>query len=150
MSKPNMVSSGFSAPLTVKFVARPTTAAGSSWVMEIVSPSAWAVAAESAITAGTSSPRVSRERVRVMRRTVNGAAQRSLNGRSTPSDTLAGLSGRSVEFLILGPLEARLDGRAVSLGPPRQRLLLAALLLSAPAPLRREQLVDEVWGAEPP
>jgi predicted ATPase/DNA-binding SARP family transcriptional activator len=85
-----------------------------------------------------------------MRRTVHGAAQRSLNDRSTSSGTLAGLSGRSVEFLALGPLEARVDGRAVALGPPRQRLLLAALLLAAPAPLRREQLIDEVWGAEPP
>jgi predicted ATPase/DNA-binding SARP family transcriptional activator len=55
-----------------------------------------------------------------------------------------------VEFLILGPLEARSGGRAVALGPPRQRLLLTALLLAAPAPLRREQLIDEVWGAVPP
>ncbi len=55
-----------------------------------------------------------------------------------------------MEFLILGPLEARTGGRAVALGAPRQRLLLAALLLAAPAPLRREQLIDEVWGAVPP
>src|SRR4051794_18496022 len=159
MSKPNIVSSGFSAPLTVKLVARPTAAVGSFWVIESVSPLARAVAAENAIRPGTSSPSVSsrrmvagrgRERVRVMRRTMQGAAHRPLNGRSTSSATLARLSGQSVEFLILGPLEARLDGRAVALGPPRQRLLLAALLLAAPAPLRREQLIDEVWGAEPP
>jgi predicted ATPase/DNA-binding SARP family transcriptional activator len=55
-----------------------------------------------------------------------------------------------VEFLILGPLEARIDGQAIALGAPRQRLLLAALLLAAPARLRREQLVDEVWGEMPP
>jgi predicted ATPase/DNA-binding SARP family transcriptional activator len=55
-----------------------------------------------------------------------------------------------VEFRILGPLEACVDGRVVALGAPRQRLLLAALLLAAPAPVRREQLIDEVWGAEPP
>ncbi len=79
-----------------------------------------------------------------------GARSRSwLNKRSTASFRLAGLPGH-VEFLILGPLEARCEGRAVALGAPRQRLLLAALLLAAPVPLRREQLMDEVWGATPP
>src|SRR4051794_27576621 len=159
MSNPNIVSSGFSAPLAVKLVAWPTTAEGSFWVIEMVSPSACAVAAENPIAAGTSSPSVrsrrnvvgpARARVRVMRRTVKSAAQRTLNGRSASSGTLAGLSSRSVEFLILGPLEARIDGHAVGLGPPRQRLLVAALLLAAPTALRREQLIDEVWGAEPP
>ena len=81
--------------------------------------------------------------------TLQTTAQRPLNGCSTSSSTLADLS-RNVEFLILGPLEARIDGRAVALGPPRQRLLLAALLLAAPASLRREQLIDEIWGAVPP
>ena len=74
---------------------------------------------------------------------------RALNERSTTSGTLTRLPG-NVEFLILGPLEARSDGRTVALGAPRQRLLLAALLLSAPAPLRRELLIDEIWGATPP
>ena len=55
-----------------------------------------------------------------------------------------------MEFLILGPLEVRIEGRAIALGAPRQRLLLAALLLAAPRPLRREQLIDEIWGATPP
>src|SRR3954468_10755120 len=73
----------------------------------------------------------------------------ALNDRSTPWSRLAGLPG-DVEFPILGPLEARIEGRPVALGAPRQRLLLAALLLAAPAPLRREQLIDEVWGATPP
>jgi len=72
-----------------------------------------------------------------------------LNERSTRAGTLADLPGK-VEFEILGPLQARVDGSTVALGAPRQRLLLAALLLAAPAPLRREQLIDEVWGATPP
>ena len=55
-----------------------------------------------------------------------------------------------MEFLILGPLEARIEGRAVALGAPRQRSLLAALLLAAPAPVRRELLIDEIWGPSPP
>ena len=84
-----------------------------------------------------------------MGRTFQSAAQQALNDRSTPWGTLAGLS-RNVELLILGPLEARVDGRPVALGAPRQRLVLAALLLAAPAPLPREQLIDEVWPAAPP
>ncbi len=80
-----------------------------------------------------------------MRRTVPGVAQRSLNA----VDYARPLPG-NLEFLILGPLAARSEGRPVALGAPRQRLLLAALLLAAPAPLRREQLVEEVWGEVPP
>ncbi|MBS1887630.1 MAG: tetratricopeptide repeat protein [Actinobacteria bacterium] len=56
----------------------------------------------------------------------------------------------TVEFLVLGPLEARREGRTIALGAPRQRQLLAALLLAAPTPLTRERLIDEVWGAAPP
>ncbi|HEX8751891.1 MAG TPA: BTAD domain-containing putative transcriptional regulator [Solirubrobacterales bacterium] len=55
-----------------------------------------------------------------------------------------------MEILILGQLEARIEGRGVALGAPRQRLLLAALALAAPAALRAEQLIDEVWGEAPP
>ena len=154
MSNPNIVSSGFSAPLAVKFVARPTTAVGSFWTIESVSPAAWACVAENPIAAGTSSPSARSRRSAVGRRRscachAAHVAARALNERSTPSSTLARLPG-NVEFLILGPLEARIDGRTVALGAPRQRLLLAALLLAAPAPLRREQLIDEIWGAAPP
>jgi predicted ATPase/DNA-binding SARP family transcriptional activator len=55
-----------------------------------------------------------------------------------------------LEILILGQLEARIEGRSVGLGAPRQRLLLAALALAAPGSLRAEQLIDEVWGEAPP
>ena len=54
------------------------------------------------------------------------------------------------EFRILGPLEVRDDQRAVALGGPRQRALLAALLLRAGRVVPTEQLVDELYGAEPP
>lgn len=82
-----------------------------------------------------------------MRRILCRIAQRTLNEYSHgwgSSDV------GTVELLILGPLAARVDGRPVELGPPRQRLLLSALLLAAPSALRREQLIDEVWGATPP
>ncbi|HKY23895.1 MAG TPA: BTAD domain-containing putative transcriptional regulator [Gaiella sp.] len=55
-----------------------------------------------------------------------------------------------LEFRILGPLEASEDGAPIGLGGPRQRALLATLLLRAGRVVPTEQLVDELYGAEPP
>jgi YVTN family beta-propeller protein len=49
-----------------------------------------------------------------------------------------------LEFRILGPLEVRVDGVAVQLGGPRQRALLAFLLLSANRVVSRDRLVEEL------
>ena len=54
------------------------------------------------------------------------------------------------EFRILGPLEVRSEEGPVALGGPRQRALLVALLLRAGRVVPTEQLVDELYGAEPP
>jgi DNA-binding SARP family transcriptional activator/class 3 adenylate cyclase len=54
------------------------------------------------------------------------------------------------EFLILGPLEARLGGRPVTFGSTKQRALLAALLLRANEVVSIERLIDELWGETPP
>jgi peptide/nickel transport system substrate-binding protein len=51
---------------------------------------------------------------------------------------------------ILGPLELRVDGQAVPLGGPKQRLLLAALLLQVNEVVSRDRLIDAVWGEHPP
>jgi DNA-binding SARP family transcriptional activator len=56
----------------------------------------------------------------------------------------------SLEFMILGPLEARRLGEPVDLGGGKQRALLAALLLNANKVVAAERLVDELWGDEPP
>jgi DNA-binding SARP family transcriptional activator len=55
-----------------------------------------------------------------------------------------------MEFRILGPVEARADGGPIDLGRPKQRALLAALLLRAGAAIPREALVDALWGEAPP
>jgi DNA-binding SARP family transcriptional activator len=55
-----------------------------------------------------------------------------------------------LELRILGPLEASVEGAPIPLGGPRQRALLAALLLRARRVVPTEQLVDELYGAEPP
>jgi len=56
-----------------------------------------------------------------------------------------------VEFGVLGPLEV-LDaqGRRLALGGPKQRALLAVLLLHAGQVVAVERLVDELWGEDPP
>lgn len=53
-----------------------------------------------------------------------------------------------MEFRVLGPLEVRLDGEAVPLGGPRQRALLAMLLLNAGRVVSRDRLTDELWGPD--
>jgi predicted ATPase/DNA-binding SARP family transcriptional activator len=54
------------------------------------------------------------------------------------------------EFRLLGPLEVACDGDVLSVARPRQRALLALLLLHANEVVSRERLVDRLWGEEPP
>ena len=53
-------------------------------------------------------------------------------------------SGR-LEFRILGPLSVRVDGTEVPIGGPKQRGLLALLLLSANRVVSRERFVAELF-----
>src|SRR5919199_2924125 len=55
-----------------------------------------------------------------------------------------------MEFLLLGPLEVRADGRPVELRRPKQRALLAVLLLNANELVSTDRLVDALWGESPP
>lgn len=55
-----------------------------------------------------------------------------------------------MEFAILGPIEARADGRPVALGGPKPRALLAMLLLEANRVVARERLIEGLWGEELP
>lgn len=50
-----------------------------------------------------------------------------------------------LEFRILGPLSVRVDGAPVALGGPKQRALLALLLLSANRVVSRDRLVAELF-----
>jgi WD40 repeat protein/DNA-binding SARP family transcriptional activator len=59
--------------------------------------------------------------------------------------------GRPVEFRLLGSVEVVEQGNgAIALGGPRQRAVLAHLLLRANNLVPTEVLIDEVWGDEPP
>ncbi|WFB10505.1 tetratricopeptide repeat protein [Streptomyces sp. LX-29] len=51
---------------------------------------------------------------------------------------------------MLGPLRAWRGGVQLELGPVRQQALLTALLLRPGTTVSRQQLLDGVWGSEPP
>jgi DNA-binding SARP family transcriptional activator len=55
-----------------------------------------------------------------------------------------------MEFLILGPLEVVDRGHAVELGGPKQRTLLAALLLTPNRAVSVDRLIDALWPTRPP
>jgi len=55
-----------------------------------------------------------------------------------------------MEFKILGPLEVTDDGRSVEITAPKQRALLAVLVLSANRVVSGDRLLEELWGEYPP
>jgi predicted ATPase/DNA-binding SARP family transcriptional activator len=55
-----------------------------------------------------------------------------------------------IRFGVLGPLEVRVEDRAVDLGGPRQRSLLAALLLRRGEPVAADALAQVLWGDDAP
>jgi YVTN family beta-propeller protein len=65
------------------------------------------------------------------------------------ADAVATETG-SIEFGILGPLEVSRAGRSVTLGGPRQRAVLALLLLEANRVVSMDRLAEEVWAGHPP
>ncbi|HEX6683677.1 MAG TPA: BTAD domain-containing putative transcriptional regulator [Candidatus Limnocylindrales bacterium] len=55
-----------------------------------------------------------------------------------------------MEFRLLGPTEVLAPNGLVDIGPPRQRLVLAALLVDAGRTVLVDTVVDRVWGEDPP
>ncbi|GAA2035664.1 AfsR/SARP family transcriptional regulator [Nocardiopsis rhodophaea] len=51
---------------------------------------------------------------------------------------------------VLGPVSAWRGATALDIGPARRQAVLAALVLSRGALVSREQLLDGVWGTNPP
>ena len=56
----------------------------------------------------------------------------------------------SVEFRVLGPLETRVGGKARPTGSPKLRTVLGVLLAKANLVVTHEELIDELWGENPP
>ena len=55
-----------------------------------------------------------------------------------------------MRFQLLGPLDVERSGSRVVLGGPKQRLVLAHLLIRANQVVSTERLIDEIWGEDPP
>ena len=56
----------------------------------------------------------------------------------------------SVKFRLLGPLGVESDNGSIDLGPPKQRSVLAVLLLNANEIVPTDRIIDLVWGDDPP
>ncbi|MFD5303469.1 BTAD domain-containing putative transcriptional regulator [Streptomyces rochei] len=55
-----------------------------------------------------------------------------------------------LEFGVLGPLEVNMNGRGLTVGGPRQRAVLSALLLSFNQVVSFDALIEKVWNGRPP
>jgi DNA-binding SARP family transcriptional activator len=51
---------------------------------------------------------------------------------------------------LLGPIEARLDGRSIALGARQQRAVLAMLALRVGRTVPADRLAEGLWGERPP
>jgi WD40 repeat protein/DNA-binding SARP family transcriptional activator/class 3 adenylate cyclase len=58
--------------------------------------------------------------------------------------------GARMQFRILGSLEVDSGGEPIPLGGPKQRAVLAHLIMRANELVPAETLIDELWGDEPP
>jgi predicted ATPase/DNA-binding SARP family transcriptional activator len=68
-------------------------------------------------------------------------------------DSVARRSGAAadlLEFRILGPVEAARSGRSLPLGGPKQRALLALLLVHRDRVVPSDRLIEELWSGAPP
>ncbi|MFI9005277.1 BTAD domain-containing putative transcriptional regulator [Streptomyces sp. NPDC053541] len=86
--------------------------------------------------------------------TTSGAAS------GTPADTTSGAASGTgpvtapadggLRFAVLGPVRAARGGEPLPTGSPQQRALLAALLLRNGRTATAAELIDAIWGEDPP
>ena len=55
-----------------------------------------------------------------------------------------------MQFRVLGPVEVLDDGEPLDIGTPRQRALLARLLVDANRVVPLDRIIDDLWEGEPP
>src|ERR1051326_2327896 len=79
------------------------------------------------------------------RQTTGGA-----NGKCRQTPCTRGCYRQNVEFGIMGPLVVWEDGRELPVGPPRQRAVLALLLLRRGELVPTATIVDLLWGERAP
>ncbi|WP_020662167.1 BTAD domain-containing putative transcriptional regulator [Amycolatopsis benzoatilytica] len=72
------------------------------------------------------------------------------HGLVTPGGDSVPVAPDALQFSVLGPLRAWRGTRLLDLGPVRQQALLAALVLRPGTTVSAGELLDGVWGLEPP
>ncbi|HTZ14235.1 MAG TPA: BTAD domain-containing putative transcriptional regulator [Mycobacterium sp.] len=60
------------------------------------------------------------------------------------------LDGKAVQFGVLGPLQMSIGGALVPLGTPKQRAVLAVLVVNANRPVDIDVLIGAAWNQRPP
>lgn len=88
--------------------------------------------------------------VRVLAITSEGSDVAAQIGALLPTRPARPVYGGKMQFRVLGPLEVDAGGGPIPLGGPKQRAVLAHLLVRANQLVPADTLVDEVWGEEPP
>ena len=79
---------------------------------------------------------------------VSDSGERSTNS-DAARDRISDVDA-SCSFNLLGVLEVSAPGGTLDLGPPKQRALLAALILHANEILSSDRLIELLWGDSPP
>lgn len=81
----------------------------------------------------------------------NRAASGTQHSTGTPPPPSASSSAAGGNrFAVLGPIRAWRGGEALSSGTPQQRALLAVLLLREGRTATAPELIDAIWGEDPP
>jgi tetratricopeptide (TPR) repeat protein/DNA-binding SARP family transcriptional activator/DNA-binding XRE family transcriptional regulator len=83
--------------------------------------------------------------------TLGSAARATRPARLAPAGTGAPAGhGSGLWLAVLGPLAAWRDGRPLELGPPQRATVLMQLALQPGELVRRETIIDTLWGHQPP
>src|SRR5262245_42183511 len=80
----------------------------------------------------------------IMRTSIRHCSWRPVVARLAARDTLR------VLFRVLGPLEAIDGDHVLDIGAPKQRAVLAMLLIDANRVVPVDRLIDRLWGDDPP
>jgi DNA-binding SARP family transcriptional activator len=60
------------------------------------------------------------------------------------------MAEKGAEFGVLGPLQIRVDGESVPVGTPKQRAVLAMLVINRNRPVATDALIEAAWEQFPP
>jgi len=63
---------------------------------------------------------------------------------------VSAMVGERLGLGLLGPLEMSIDGALVPLGTPKQRGVLAMLVINRNRPVGAESLITGIWDGDPP